>query len=227
MDKETQLAERLFLELKQYICASFSYNKLASLSNVMVIKEFIPPILYPIFLNSLPDKSFYEVFQQGGKIKYADENRFQLWLKPQLKSITIENSILWRTLIDFFSSKPFLDALIKCFGVSDILKDRNYNSTIRLVKELEETNIPPHLDRSNKFLTMILYLAENGTSEPYGTSLYKKVNNRIYEVHSTSYCSNVGVFILYPNHTLHGVPKGRINGERNTLQQFWQYSVEL
>ncbi len=87
--------------------------------------------------------------------------------------------------------------------------------------------MPIHQDRKEKIFTMVLYLSDDKTPKPYGTTFYTKSGKDFQEVQSFKYCANTAIFILNPNEHYHGVKDFPLLKDKNTLQLFLSKKLEF
>jgi hypothetical protein len=119
------------------------------------------------------------------------------------------NSALNRT-VDFFLRDEIIDMFEKESGK----KIRGNYLRVEFIEDREKSWLEPHVDISEKIMSLLIYLNNTGEGEDIGTALYD--NEKRY-VKTVPYIDNTGFYFYPSDNTWHGLESVKIKERRRAV----------
>lgn len=186
-----------------------------------VIDQVLPADIFHACVANLSELDHWESVPDEQKNIAENMDLVGIPSRRQHRWVTSEgsaDSTYWSSIAAAFTSNKMYQAMRGCFpnlAITDIT-----GASIRLVRETGACYLRPHVDRSFKPATLVLYLAPPISEEgPTGTSLY------LHEQHSRSFIvaktipfvPNRALLMPRTPHSWHGVEAHLLNTPRCTL----------
>jgi len=112
--------------------------------------------------------------------------------------------------VDFFLRDEIIDMFEKESGK----KIRGNYLRVEFIEDREKSWLEPHVDISEKIMSLLIYLNNTGESEDIGTALYD--NEKRY-VKTVPYIDNTGFYFYPSDNTWHGLESVKIKERRRAV----------
>lgn len=195
-----------------------------------ILSPALPSTAYTDLIHRLPSVNEFRP-ARGAEHTRADisiklgcqSSKCELWL-PHLWDGTSPSRLRdedvqpWFDVYAGLSSDGFRSDLMAIMGMQH---SDGFRSSIRLVKESGAAYLKPHVDRTNKVLTIVFYLGDCLENGALGTNLYGPEPDTEDSDHlSVPFKANTGVFLPRLRDSWHAVTAHKLRAPRITLQYF-------
>lgn len=116
---------------------------------------------------------------------------------------------IYSKLRDFFSSEPTIGLFESYIG-----ERAPQYLRMEIIKDVGESWLEPHCDIKEKYVSLLIFINDNGEDENLGTDLY---SSELVVKKTVPFVDNTGYFFYPGDNTWHGLERKKINTHRKIL----------